>query len=277
MMRITWEVFLFFKHSMLFFALIAGMKKILREWFQRVLDLLLPRTCIVCGERLLRHERHICLSCMADMPLTHYWKRSRNPMADRFNELIQEHITPEKREHYAFASALFFYKSDGIYREIPHQLKYHGNTGIGSYFGKMLGRKLAAEMLWRDVDLVIPVPLHRLRQWKRGYNQAEVIASAIASSLGTEMRTDILKRRKRTRTQTRLNVEEKARNVAGAFEVTGKACDTFRSRTDIRHILIVDDVFTTGSTLHACFTALRTVFPLSVRISVATLGFVGGG
>ena len=101
--------------------------------------------------------------------------------------------------------------------------------------------------------------------------------TAIASSLGTEMRTDILKRRKRTRTQTRLNVEEKARNVAGAFEVTGKACDTFRSRTDIRHVLIVDDVFTTGSTLMACFTALRTVFPPSVRISVATLGFVGGG
>ena len=124
--------------------------------------------------------------------------------------------------------------------------------------------------------MIMPVPLHWAREWKRGYNQAEVIASALASETGVPLRTDVLKRRRRTRTQTRLDIEGKARNVAGAFSVSDDAAVIFRSGGNVRHILLVDDVFTTGSTLTACFTALRTVFPPGVRISVATLGFVGG-
>ena len=103
-----------------------------------------------------------------------------------------------------------------------------------------------------------------------GYNQAEAIASGLASAMGIPVRTDILIRKKRTRTQTKLDIEGKTRNVAGAFKAGN--C----SPEEYRHIIIVDDVFTTGSTLFACFTALRTVFPPGVRISVATLGFVGG-
>lgn len=240
-----------------------------------IADLLLPRVCIVCGCRLFRHERHICLSCLMDMPQTRFWSTPHNPMADRFNELIEKGLE-DGSERYAFAAALFLYHSEAGYRHIPYQIKYHGNTSAGEFFGKMLGKKMASSSSWADIDMIIPVPLHWTRQWKRGYNQAEVIASAIASETGVPIRTDILERRRRTRTQTKLDIEDKVRNVAGAFSVSEDAAAIFRNGGNIRHILLVDDVFTTGSTLYSCFLALRAVFPPSVRISVATLGFVGG-
>ena len=251
------------------------MKELILNGLRSAADLLLPRLCIVCGCRLLRHESHICLSCLMDMPLTHFQDMSHNPMADRFNEMIEKGLE-DGGERYAYATALFFYHNEAGYRHIPYQIKYHGNTEAGAFFGKMLGQKMAAGALWSDIDMIIPVPLHWAREWKRGYNQAEVIASALASENGVPLRTDILERRRRTRTQTRLDIEGKARNVAGAFSVSDDAAIIFRGGGNVRHILLVDDVFTTGSTLTACFTALRTVFPPCVRISVATLGFVGG-
>lgn len=233
-------------------------------------DILLPRVCIVCGRRLLTDEKHLCLDCLAELPQTFFWTMSHNPMADRFNGIIQEK-EPQGHERYAYAAALFFYHSEADYRLIPYQIKYHGNIAAGRHFGNMLGRRIAGTETFGDVDMVVPVPLHWARKWKRGYNQAEIIASAVADAMGVPMRTDIIKRHRRTRTQTRMSIDEKATNVVGAFLFSAAP----ESLEGIRHILIVDDVFTTGSTLYACFSALRSVLPSEVRISVATLGFVG--
>ena len=246
-----------------------------RRGLEGMIDLLLPRVCMVCGGRLLRFEKHICISCAMDMPYTRFWQMSHNPMADRFNELIQKDIEDE-HESYAYAAALFLYHSEAGYRQIPYQIKYHGNIKAGEYFGRMLGEKLASESMWADVDIIIPVPLHWARKWKRGYNQAEVIARAAAGSMGIPIRTDILMRHRRTKTQTQLDIDGKAKNVANAFSVRPDAAAIFRNGGTIRHIILIDDVFTSGATLHACFKALRTVFPPHVRISVATLAFVGG-
>lgn len=244
------------------------MKRALTRGLRAAGDVLLPRPCIVCGRRLLTYERHLCLQCTADMPLTRFWTRSRNEMADRFNSLIQEGIGDEDDERYAFAAALFFYSSEAGFRKIPHQIKYQGNIPAGRHFGSMLGKHLAASDMFRDADMVIPVPLHWTRKWKRGYNQAEVIAEAVSAELGAPLCRDILRRTRRTRTQTQVDVDDKARNVSGAFEAR-------RSDRSPCHIVLIDDVFTSGSTLYACFKALRQIFPPSVRISVATLGFVG--
>lgn len=234
------------------------------------IDLLLPRTCIVCGNRLLSSERHICLECAAEMPLTYFWKQSHNPMSDRFNEVIQKKIEDSSvQESYAYAAALFTYQPEAPFRLIPHNIKYKGDILAGEHFGRMLGKRLKDNVFWKDADLVIPVPLHWTRKFRRGYNQAEVIASGVATAMGVPFRTDLLTRIKRTGTQTKLNIEEKALNVADAFE--SRKCGTLK----YRHIIIVDDVFTTGSTLGECFRALRSVFPPSVRISIATLAFVG--
>lgn len=247
------------------------MIKVVKRSLRAASDLILPRSCIVCGRKLLTEEKHLCLFCMADLPLTRFWKQTHNIMADRFNSVIQEHLDQSDHpanEQYAYAAALFFYNSAADYRKIPYRLKYHGDRSVGRYFGKVLGKHLATEEQFRDVDLVVPVPLHWTRKWKRGYNQAEVIASAIAKELHVSACPDMLRRVRRTRTQTKLGVEEKVRNVKDAFE-------TASVKTGASHILLIDDVFTTGSTLHACFVALRSAFPPPVRISVATLGFVG--
>lgn len=241
-------------------------------------DLLLPRKCIVCGRKLLPDEKHLCLHCLADLPLTRFWMMRENPMSDRFNALIQNMLESQwndsererQSERYIYASALFYYDSEADYRHIPYQIKYHSNLAAGHFFGDMLGQNLTQASWFQDVDTVIPVPLHWRRKWKRGYNQAEIIASDAASALGAELRTDILVRRRSTTTQTRLEIKQKEANVSGAFGIS----KDHKGINDIRHILLVDDVFTSGSTALACFTALRSAFPPSVRISVATLAFV---
>lgn len=260
------------------------LKKIMKRGMHAVADLILPRICIVCGDRLLLGERHICLHCLADMPLTRFWDMKHNPMADRFNAAIQTALVEDsvsghdgqtcRHERYAYAAALFFFSDDAPYRNILYSLKYKGRIDIGRHFGRILGTRLASSDAFRDVDCVIPVPLHWLRLRRRGYNQAEVIAREVASALGARLDCKILKRHRRTRTQTALDVKSKSRNVAGAFSICGKHAS--KPATSPTHVLLIDDVFTTGSTLMACFTALRSVFPPSVRISVATLGFVGG-
>ena len=306
-------------------------------------DLFLPRLCCVCGGELGRSERYVCLNCLADMPLTFNWMVRRNPMAERFNALIEEKAGEESDgcqsgyeslsgevqsgtclsdeslsggcpadgcfTGYVDAVALFnFIRNDsegdggaegrgqgghsGGYRNITYRLKYSRDIREGSFFAAMLGGRAARAEWLSDVDAVIPVPLHWTRRLRRGYNQAEVIASELAKALGARLHTDILVRKRRTKTQTRLGIEEKAENVRGAFELSGKfrrrchrsgipgdAAPSDNPRMErnpmtFRHILLVDDVFTTGSTLYNCWLPLRKFFGPSVRISIATLGVV---
>ena len=266
-----------------------------------LLDILLPRRCVVCDAVLAPSETHLCENCWSDLPHTYYWLLRNNPMSDRLNAFIQdwleakwnistgtEHDNSDDRdmadvrndgheanvsrtERYAYAAALFFYRAESDYSKITRCIKYQGRVEVGLHFGMLLGDRLAESHLFSDVDAVVPVPLHWLRRWKRGYNQAEVIASGVAECLGIPMRPDILRRIRRTRTQTRLSIAEKRANVSGAFAIPAKPP---AEPTPFRHILLVDDVFTTGSTLFDCFMTLRSAFPPSVRISVATLGFV---
>ncbi len=243
------------------------------------------------------------------MPLTYYWARKKNPMADKVNAIIQRHLEAMFKEgetsygneqiegahslprppKYSFAAALFFYHGENRYKRIPQRLKYLGDIAIGRFYAEMLGEFLRCSEAFKDIDLVVPVPLHWARRRKRGYNQAEIIAKSIAGVLGVPVRTDILVRKKRTQTQTKLGVEAKSRNVSDAFDIRDRFRKHGASQTGgfvslrasfsekVRHILLVDDVFTTGSTLAACINALQPYIGTSVRISCATLGFVNSG
>lgn len=251
------------------------MKNPFRKTLVPVLDLVLPRVCIVCGRRLLTFEKHICTCCLADLPLTFNWILPHNPMADRFNELIQESlcrtlqdgVTPSGHVAYSHAAALFFFNSEADYRKIPYSIKYRGDLASGLFFGAMLGKRMAEASALQDIDLIMPVPLYWSRKWKRGYNQAEVIARGIAEAVHGPVCTDILYRKHRTATQTRLDVNEKLRNVDNAFGLR----KPLPPKTE--HILLVDDVFTTGATLHACYRTLMATGK-DIRISIATLAMV---
>ena len=282
-------------------------------------DLMMPRVCLVCGRELTLREKLLCLPCSLDLPLTRFECLEHNPMADKYNARIS--VTPdligglETRsednpsngwngyEPYQRATALLHYWHDSGYANIPQALKYERNFEAGRYFGSMLGKRLRSSPLFADVDLVVPVPLHWTRHLRRGYNQAEILARAIARELsapgsegdhshsGRDPRTSegdrsgsslsdiaprkvalaprLLRRVRRTSTQTLKTIEQKTLNVSGAFTVRRNHIPP------AHHILLVDDVFTTGSTLTECHNALRKVFGPDIRISLATLSYAG--
>lgn len=240
----------------------------MEEIFRAAMDIMLPRECIVCGGRLLLREKFMCVHCAGDFPYTYFWQDRHNPMADRFNARIQEYIEELPTKEYSCAIALFHFRHDNNYRHITYRLKYHGDIASGRYFAEMLARRIKECTFLREIDTVIPVPLHITRKLKRGYNQAEIIARTIANEINAELRTDVVRRCRRTRTQTKLSVEEKAVNLRGAFSINPRYKPFHPG-----HILLVDDVFTTGSTLYECYRPLRRAFP-AARISIATLAFV---
>ena len=213
-------------------------------------------------------EKYLCLGCMADLPETHFWEYSHNSMADKFNAAVAHHLPDGLEVPYQYAAALFFYNSESGYRRIPQALKYKGSLGQGRFFAAMLGERLASSCSFRDVDAVMPVPLHWTRRMRRGYNQAEVIARKVSESLGAPLVTGTIYRRRRTRSQTTVDIGSKASNVSGAFGVRG-GCLGFH------HVLLVDDTFTTGATLSECCATLAAALPPGARISVATLAYVG--
>lgn len=245
-----------------------------------IADLAMPRICIVCGRKLLLREEHICTVCGTDLPLTLYAGMRDNPMSESFNGLIQRDLM--EYEPFSYACSLFYYS--GPYRKITQALKYKRNFGAGRCFARMLGREMAASPLFADVDMVVPVPLHWARRLSRGYNQAEVIASGVAEELGAPGRKGmvvapwLVERRRKTRSQALLQGrEQRFANVRSAFCVPAKGLKRLRRLfpdPGHLHILLVDDVYTTGATLTACHRALRSALGPSVRISAATLACV---
>lgn len=219
------------------------------------LDLLLPRICPVCGRILLRGERYLCLQCISEMPLTYFWTWPGNPAGERFSGRVD----------FVHAASLFYYRDESPYKNLIHYFKYKGRGKLGAYLGELLGEKLLQSGVYDDVDIVIPVPLHPFKRWKRGYNQAEIIARNVAEVLRKPVEVSLLIRKRYTRTQTKKDAQQREINVSGAFRL--------RSGYMLkgRHILLVDDVLTTGATLGAC--ALEILSVEGCRVSFATLAF----
>lgn len=220
-----------------------------------------PRRCGVCGGFLDTEERYVCAECLKDMPLTYFWSWRGNPA----EQILWA------RTYLEGVVSLFYYSRDNDYKELLHAVKYSGNLAMGRWLGRILGEKMR-EAAYPLPDVIVPVPLHWRRQWKRGYNQAEVIARGISEGLSGDIPvlTDILRRVRYSTSQIRMSVGSKWENVSGAFVL--RDIKTAAERLSGRHVLLVDDVLTTGATAEACWDALR-VIP-DIRVSYASIAFV---
>lgn len=216
-----------------------------------LISLFYPEVCAACGMLLYRHEDTVCLSCRYLLPDTGYELVADNPVARMF----------WGRVRFEQVSAMYFFAKKGKVQHLVHELKYKSNRDAGLFLGREMGKKLSASPLYRDIDYVVPVPLHARRQRIRGYNQSEVIARGIKETTGWRTDTTNLNRAGATETQTRKSRSARWDNVKDIFQLQNP--DRFAAK----HILLIDDVITTGSTIEACALALSAA--ANIRVSVA--------
>jgi ComF family protein len=214
-----------------------------------------PNLCVVCSRNLLRHERAICKPCEERLPTTGFHQQKSN---------IVERIF-WGRVAIANATAYLFYRKDEQAQKILHAIKYKGNLALGNKMGKLMGQSLLLTDWHGEIDVIVPVPLHPKKQKLRGYNQSEVIANGIAERLNVSVSTDYLIRQRFTDTQTRKGRYDRYKNMADVFETIN------HDRLAGKHVLLVDDVVTTGGTLEACASKLLEV--PGVKVSIATLAY----
>lgn len=232
--------------------------KILRRLVDDLGSLIYDDGCIICGRSMGGELGSICLKCRFEMPTTRYLYSSNNPVKEHF-EMIASIVE---------ASSYLYFRTDDRWRKMIHRLKYQGEWRLGLTFGELYGAELKSSGLYNDVDLVVPVPLHVMKYLKRKYNQSEYIAEGIAKELGVKVDRRSLYRRRNNPSQTRQHASERWLNVSDLFAVRNP------ERLENRHILLVDDVLTTGATLSACIYALQRDVP-TCRISIATLAVAG--
>ena len=228
-----------------------------RTWFDSILNLFYPRVCAACGETLLRDEETVCLKCRYLLPRTGYENHADNPVAQTFYGRVKFH---------AVTSCFFFAKS-GKVQHLIHQLKYKGNKEAGVFLGQQIGLSIKDAPLFQGIDYLIPVPLHPKREKKRGYNQSLMIAKGLNEVTGIAIGDKYLIRAVNTATQTKKSAEERFKNVKDIFEVC------FANELENKHVLIIDDVLTTGSTLESCAHALEHI--PGIVISAATAACAG--
>lgn len=226
-----------------------------KHWiWHPLVDILFPKFCAACDNILHSEEQLLCLSCKYQLPFTEMEKMEENEASLKFYGKL-------KIER---AAALLYFVEEGMVRPMLHKLKYKNQSEIGFYLGKLLAERFA-EVAWLDsIDGIVPVPLHYKKQYIRGYNQTDLIADGISSIIKKPVLNKLIKRVKNTVSQTQLSRNDRLANVVDAFSVD-KANKHFKNK----HILLVDDVLTTGATLESCGQLLKR--ELQCNISVATI------
>jgi len=216
-------------------------------------ELLFPRLCVVCGDKLIEQEQWICLHCLHHIPRTNYHLEPNNRVAQLFYGRVQ----------IEYATSFFYFSKGSKYQSLLHSLKYKGMKELGEEIGKHFGIDLLQSPEFSSVEVIYPVPLHPSKEKKRGYNQSWWIASGLARQMQKELSDNNLKRVTATETQTRKSRFARWQNVEGIFELRDP--EAFSGK----HILLVDDVVTTGSTPEAC--AQTILSKTNAKVSIATL------
>ena len=221
-----------------------------------LLSLFYPKMCAACGNALQQNESCLCLECLLHLPETENYKEHNNTLRSLF----------DGRTRVEEVASLMSYKKESNVQKILHNFKYNGQKEIGKYLGEYFGKQLITEERFRKIDFIIPIPLHKKKLRKRGFNQSEWIAQGLSISMNIPSRTDILFREDFTETQTKKNRYARWMNVKEVFTLKD-----FKSIKN-RHIAICDDVLTTGATMEAAIQKLQQVN--DIKISVITLAAV---
>lgn len=223
------------------------------RWIDCLTALLFPRCCVVCDGPLCPGEQFVCTGCLAGLPRTDFHLRAEHPA-----EMVFRGRLPVEK-----ASSFYYHHKGGDYNKIVYMLKYGHCREIGLVMGRIMAAELEKSGFFDGMDCIVPVPLHRSRERQRGYNQSEWIAKGISAVTGIPLRSGLLIRTVHSSTQTRKTPFEKWENVDGIFEVAPV------EDLDGKHLLLVDDVLTTGSTLLSAARPLCDA--VNVKVSMLTL------
>lgn len=230
------------------------MESSIKEWINSLLSMIYPEVCEICGTSLVKGEKTICSRCNMEMPRTFIHN-------DRFNYLHKRLLCHCPIER---AGALFYYYKEDCFARLIHKLKYNGRREIGINLGAMYARELEPDGFFNGIDMLLPVPMHWFKQMSRGYNQTELIAEGISSVTGIPV-GDHLKATRRHPTQTRKGALERWKNSEGIYEAANA------KELAGMHVLIIDDVITTGATMIHCCEAIHNAEP-TATVSVLSLG-----
>ena len=223
------------------------------DWLQGLLNLFYPKVCVVCAQPLSGQEACLCHACQVRLPRTELHLKPDNAAEQLFWGKV----------HIEKVSSYFYYQRGSDFREILHQLKYGGQKDIGESMGRQMAAELLPHGFFDGVDFLLPIPLHKKKLRIRGYNQSEYIALGISQVTGIPLASESVTRQKHTETQTHKSVIERWENVDGIFKL--HTPELFAGK----HILLIDDVLTTGATCVACADSLSQVE--SVKMSILTL------
>jgi ComF family protein len=218
-------------------------------------NLLFPRLCQACSANLLGTEQLICTTCLYNLPYTNFHTLPDNIVARQFWGKIELN----------YAYALLYFEKGGKVQHLMHQFKYKNMPGIGNKLGHIAGQQLQQNQDLKPVDFIIPVPLHKSRLRERGYNQSTRFAAGLAEKLPAQVEEHNLVRQVKTATQTHKTRFARFENMQQVFAVLQPG------RLAQKHVLLVDDIVTTGSTLEACAQELLKVPGL--QLSIATIAY----
>jgi ComF family protein len=226
------------------------------SFWSRLVDLIAPRACVVCGGRLGIHEFFLCGSCNLQLPRTNY---ADNPYENDMARLFWGQLPVER------CAALFFYQGGSGPSQILYELKYKNHPEIGEFFGRMIAEEWNDTGFFEGIDLIVPVPLAKERQRQRGYNQSLHIARGIGSVTRLPIVTNAVSREQFVESQTQKDRWQRNENVEGCFRLNDG------SALKGRHVLLIDDVVTTGATICSCGREMLKAG--DVRFSILTIGF----
>ena len=216
-------------------------------------SLLYPELCVVCGEPLIENEKYFCLACLLKLPKTNYHLTPENQAIERLAGKVS----------LIKASSYFYYSKGGVAQKLVAEIKYRGNRNFGEWIGSYLAKDMISSGFFQGIDCMIPVPLHHSKEKKRGFNQAEKIAEGIACITNIPLETNNVYREKANISQTGKGLFDRWKNTRYLFNI--KYPELFKKK----HILLIDDVLTTGATLEAVAQSLLK--SPDVRISILTL------